>query len=253
MWIEKLNKFLCMGIVGIMGISTANAAITLDRTRIVYPGGEKSVSMVLHNKNEQAPYLAQAWIEDEQGQKLDGKEAAFTVLPPLQRIEPGAESQVKIQALPKALELPQDRETVYYFNVREIPPKSDKANVLQIALQTRIKMFYRPAVLAEAAAKLQAIPYQEQLTLSKKEGTYVVNNPTPYYVTLLGASDKKGGESVQGFEPLMLAPKSSAPLGVAEKYFSHAPYLMYVNDYGGQVTLTFGCEGSDCKVVPEKK
>ncbi len=31
--------------------------------------------------------------------------------------------------------LPQDRETVYYFNLREIPPKSNKPNTLQIALQ----------------------------------------------------------------------------------------------------------------------
>jgi P pilus assembly chaperone PapD len=48
---------------------------------------------------------------------------------------------VKVQALPAAKSLPQDRETVYYFNLREIPPRSDKANTLQIALQTRIKLF----------------------------------------------------------------------------------------------------------------
>ncbi|WP_223346554.1 fimbria/pilus periplasmic chaperone, partial [Escherichia coli] len=40
-----------------------------------------------------------------------------------------------------------DRESLFYYNVREIPPKSGKANTLQIALQTRIKLFWRPKAL----------------------------------------------------------------------------------------------------------
>ncbi len=43
--------------------------------------------------------------------------------------------------------LPQDRESLFYFNLREIPPRSDKPNSLQLALQTRIKFFYRPQSL----------------------------------------------------------------------------------------------------------
>ncbi|MGT9169473.1 fimbria/pilus periplasmic chaperone, partial [Escherichia coli] len=39
------------------------------------------------------------------------------------------------------------RESLFYYNVREIPPKSGKANTLQIALQTRIKLFWRPKAL----------------------------------------------------------------------------------------------------------
>ncbi|MDP4360542.1 fimbria/pilus periplasmic chaperone, partial [Escherichia coli] len=89
-------------------------------------------------------YLAQGWIENAQGEKIT---EPFTVLPPVQRVEPGAKSQVKIQALPSVASLPQDRESVYYFNLREIPPKSDKPNTLQLALQTRIKLFYRPKAI----------------------------------------------------------------------------------------------------------
>ncbi|WP_227550703.1 fimbria/pilus periplasmic chaperone, partial [Klebsiella quasipneumoniae] len=46
--------------------------------------------------------------------------------------------QVKVQGMPDINKLPADRESLFYFNVREIPPKSNKANTLQIALQTRI-------------------------------------------------------------------------------------------------------------------
>ncbi|MDN8683057.1 fimbria/pilus periplasmic chaperone, partial [Staphylococcus aureus] len=79
----------------------------------------------------------QGWMEDVNGQKV---ESPLIVLPPIQRIEPGDKSQIKIQALPDIAKLPQDRESVFYFNLREIPPRSDKPNVLQIALQTRIKL-----------------------------------------------------------------------------------------------------------------
>ncbi|OMQ19624.1 molecular chaperone [Serratia oryzae] len=228
--------------------SQAQAAIALDRTRIIFAGGDKSLSLSVNNDNPQLPYLAQGWIEDAQGNKVT---SPLTVLPPVQRIEPGAKSQIKVQALPMVSQLPQDRETLYYFNLREIPPKSDKANTLQIALQTRIKLFYRPKALVKTTAEM-ATPWQEQLTLTRQGDKYLVSNPTPYYVTLVDAGSQKGA-SVSGFEPLMLEPKGSAPLGVSASSLGNTPVLTYVNDYGGRPLLTFRCGGTDCQLVAEKK
>lgn len=233
-------------------MSSAQAAIALDRTRVVFPGSEKSVSLSVRNQNTELPYLAQGWLEDERGVKLEGQ-SAFTVLPPLQRVEPKGQTQVKIQAMPAASQLPQDRESLFYFNLREIPPQSDKPNVLQIALQTRIKMFYRPAAIAEAAAQQQANPYQEKLILEKSGDGYTVHNPTPYFVTLIGASASKGGEVVKGFEPLMVPPKGSAKLGGSAAALGATPVLVYVNDYGGQPVLTFRCAGNTCQVDESKR
>ncbi|MGP3129000.1 fimbria/pilus periplasmic chaperone [Serratia marcescens] len=226
---------------------TAQAAIALDRTRVIFDGGVQSVSLSVSNQNKQLPYLAQGWLEDEQGNKI---QSPLTVLPPVQRIEPGKPSQVKIQALPAAKMLPQDRETLYYFNLREIPPKSNKPNSLQIALQTRIKLFYRPAAIAP---ERNAAPWQEQLTLSKQGDKYVVNNPTPYYVTLVDAASRKGVEGAKGFEPLMVPPKGSLPLTVSAGSVGNSPVLTYINDYGGRPQLSFNCADAVCKVVPEKK
>ncbi|WP_420543014.1 fimbria/pilus periplasmic chaperone [Serratia bockelmannii] len=237
---------LSTALLGATLAPTAQAAIALDRTRVIFDGSQKSVSLNVSNQNKQLPYLAQGWIEDEQGNKL---QSPLTVLPPVQRIEPGKPSQVKIQALPAAKTLPQDRETVYYFNLREIPPKSTKPNTLQIALQTRIKLFYRPAAIA---IDTNAPPPQEQLTLSKQGDKYVVNNPTPYYITLVDAGSKKGA-GVKGFEPMMVPPKGSLPLTVSAVSVGNSPVLTYVNDYGGRPQLNFSCANSVCKVVPEKK
>lgn len=242
--------------VGLLAITTlltstlvpvAEAAIALDRTRVIFEGGQNSVSLNVSNHNKQLPYLAQGWIEDEQGNKI---QSPLTVLPPVQRIEPGKPSQVKIQALPAVKQLPQDRETVYYFNLREIPPKSDKPNTLQIALQTRIKLFYRPAAIA--IAKNAPAP-QEQLTLTRDGNKYVVNNPTPYYVTVVDASNKKGGSGIKEFEPMMVPPKSKLPMNVSASSVGNTPVLTYINDYGGRPQLSFSCSGNTCTVMSENK
>ena len=225
-------------------INNANAAIGLDRTRVVFDGSKEAVSMNITNNNTQLPYLAQGWIEDEQGNKIT---SPLIVLPPVQRLEPGKKSQVKVQALPAVKSLPQDRETVYYFNLREIPPRSDKANSLQIALQTRIKLFYRPASIVPSQQE-RSDPWQKQLILTREADDFQVNNPTPYYITLIDARSSKEGKTSPGFEPLMVPPKGTLKLGVSAAALGSKPWLTYVNDYGGRPALAFSCTGNTCKV-----
>ncbi|MCK3847070.1 MULTISPECIES: fimbria/pilus periplasmic chaperone [unclassified Pseudomonas] len=242
-----LNTRLTLSSIAMLAFSlsqSAHAAIALDRTRVIFDGSKDATSVNITNNNTQLPYLAQGWIEDEQGQKIT---APLIVLPPVQRVEPGKQSQVKVQALPAAKSLPQDRETVYYFNLREIPPRSDKANTLQIALQTRIKLFYRPQAITPTQQDLSN-PWQEKLTLSRQGEHYQVNNPTPYFVTLVDARSTKDGKTVPGFEPLMVPPKGSLTLGPTAKALGTSPYLAYVNDYGGRPLLAFTCSGETCKV-----
>lgn len=223
---------------------SVNAAVGLDRTRVIFDGGKDATSVNITNNNTQLPYLAQGWIEDEAGKKIT---SPLIVLPPVQRLEPGKQSQVKVQALPAAKSLPQDRETVYYFNLREIPPRSDKSNTLQIALQTRIKLFYRPQAITPSQQDLSN-PWQQKLTLTRDGDHYRVNNPTPYYVTLVDARSSKDGKTVEGFAPLMIAPKEALTLGPSAKALGSTPYLAYVNDYGGRPLLAFTCTGDTCNV-----
>lgn len=214
----------------------STAAISLDRTRIVFDGSDKSVSLNITNQNEKLPYLAQGWLEDANGQKIT---SPLTVLPPVQRVEPGAKSQVKVQALPAINALPQDRESLFYFNLREIPPRSDKPNTLQIALQTRIKLFYRPNAISPKSDEV----WQEKLTLTKQGEGYQVNNPTPFYITIVEAATTPKGKSLESFKPLMIAPKSSVKLPA----LGNSPVLTYVNDYGGRPQLQFTCSGNTCQ------
>jgi len=244
----KIKTFSCayssLVLLMLSQTGNVNAAIGLDRTRVVFDGSKDAASMTITNNNTQLPYLAQDWIEDEQGNKIT---SPLIVLPPVQRLEPGKKSQVKVQALPAVKSLPQDRETVYYFNLREIPPRSDKANSLQIALQTRIKLFYRPASIVPSQQE-RSDPWQKQLILTREADDFQVNNPTPYYITLIDVRSSKEGKTSPGFEPLMVPPKGTLKLGVSAAALGSKPWLTYVNDYGGRPALAFSCTGNTCKV-----
>ncbi|WNY82274.1 fimbria/pilus periplasmic chaperone [Cronobacter dublinensis] len=239
-----------LALTGVMATEQAFAAIALDRTRVVYNGDEKSISLNISNENKNLPYLAQAWIEDAQGNKIA---SPLTVLPPVQRVEPGAKSQVKVQASPAVAGLPQDKETLFYFNLREIPPRSNKPNTLQIALQTRIKLFYRPAAIALDKTQAAEGDWVEKVTLTRQGDKFVVNNPTPYFLTIVEGAPSAKGNPV-GFEPVMVSPKDSTTIAASAAAFGNSPVLTYVNDYGGRPKIQFSCDGATCtaKLLKDK-
>lgn len=225
-------------------VPLAHAAVSLDRTRVIYQENMKSVSLTIKNNNNKLPYLAQAWIDDAYGKKLD---IPFVTLPPLQRVEPGMESLVKIQALPIVRKLPKDRESLFYFNLREIPPRSDKPNVLQLALQTRIKFFYRPESLVVESGS-NVVAWQENMKLKVRRDSVEFINPTPYFISIVDA--QQSGRIVTGFEPIMISPLSTKVLALK---FGGNPRITYVDDYGGRRDLKYICPAiGDCKINTDK-
>lgn len=241
---SKKSIKITLSVIAVMLVAQqAHAAIALDRTRVIFNAGPQSMSLSISNQNKSLPYLAQAWVENASGDKI---ESPVMAVPPLQRVEPGAKGQVKIQATDSLGALPQDRESLFYFNVREIPPKSDKPNTLQLALQTRIKMFYRPQALAIKQGNDNEV--QKKLTLSRQGEAYQLNNPTPYFVTIVAAAASAKGNAVEGFKPLMVEPKGTVALGAGSTLLGSHPVLTFVNDFGGRPQLNFSCNGSTCAV-----
>lgn len=233
-------KYTLIAAACFSAIPGAQAAISLDRTRAIFDGGEKSMTLNIANDNKQLPYLAQAWVENDQGVKITTGPLVAT--PPLQRVEPGKKSMVRLTSTPDINKLPQDRESLFYFNLREIPPRSDKPNVLQIALQTKIKLFYRPTSIK---AQPNAV-WQDQLVLNKTAGGYRIENPTPYYVTIIGFGGSEVAAKDGKFEGVMVPPKSEKTVKAGEY---GTPWLSWIDDYGGRPVRQFQCAGSRCTAV----
>ncbi|WP_272569270.1 fimbrial biogenesis chaperone [Providencia sp. PROV255] len=221
-------------------ISVTNAAVTLDRTRIIFDGNQSSINITIRNDNPELPYLAQSWLENALEQKLETGPIIAT--PPIQRMEPKSTSLVRLSTAPDIAKLPQDRESLFYYNLREIPPKSSEAGVLQIALQSRVKLFYRP----ENIVAQSKTDWTKHITLTTTSSGYTLNNPTPFYVTVIGLGNSQKQSEESDFDAVMVPPKSNQMIKSSK--FS-TPYLTYINDYGGKPSLAFKCQASKCSVT----
>lgn len=197
----------------------ASGGIALGATRVIYPAEAKQTSLAITNSNKEERYLVNAWIENDRGQK----EKTFAVTPPLFVSEPDSENTLRI--IYAGPQLPTDRESLFYMNVKAIPSVNkanlEGKNVLQLAILSRIKLFVRPKNLA-----MQPEEALSQLRFERAGNHLKISNASPYYVTLVNLY--LGGQKL---ENIMIAPKNSAqqalPAGA-----SGALSWQSVNDYG---------------------
>lgn len=123
------------------------AGVNVGTTRVVYQGKEKEANLSLANTDDDSPYLIQSWVSPYD--KRDTSADEFIITPPLFRLDAKSQNILRIIAT-DAQSLPKDKESLFFVNVKAIPAVGEKQksqNVLQIALKTTIKLFYRPVDL----------------------------------------------------------------------------------------------------------
>jgi chaperone protein EcpD len=137
-------------------MGAAQAAIQVIGTRVIYPAGQREVTVSLLNNNE-TPRLLQAWVDSgDSRETAQTSTAPFLVTPPMARIDPGKGQALRL--IYTGGELPQNRESVFWLNMLEVPPRpqaqqGESQNFMQFAIRTRIKVFYRPKGLEGSVAK----------------------------------------------------------------------------------------------------
>ena len=171
--------------------SHVNASITMTGTRIIYNGAAKSTDVHLKNKDA-IPYVVQSWFDN--GNMADGPDKSaqvpFIATPPAFRIQSG-EGQVIRIVYTRGKALPQDRESLVYFNFMQIPPANagqsathtEKQNSLLIMLRNRVKLFYRPAGLVGDPQKMLENLQVKRISGNKELAISIKNNQ-PYFVTV---------------------------------------------------------------------
>ncbi|AIT20152.1 gram-negative pili assembly chaperone, C-terminal domain protein [Burkholderia thailandensis E254] len=72
-------------------------------------------------------------------------------------------------------------------------------------------------------------------------------NPTPYHVTVVALA---GGanRAAQPLDPVMVNPKSTASVPFSASA-AGGLFVTHVDDYGGQVTVEYACDGNACRSV----
>lgn len=205
----------------------ANASVMLGGTRVIIGEKDRQASIPLKNTGS-SPYVVQTWIDAGEGKN----KVPLLVTPPLSRLDPGAENILRIVRI--SGDLPGDRESVFWLNVKEIPEKSDQPNVLQIAVRTRIKIFYRPAGLSGKPDEARSMI---TLTVVDGEGgkgaALRVNNPSPYNVTFTGFKINGGKEQTKAG---MVPPFSTGDFALTTISTPQPLDVSYttINDYGGE-------------------
>lgn len=203
-------------------ISTAIHAggVVLGATRVIYPQGNKQVSLAVTNTDEKALFLIQSWFTDSEGKKSND----FVVTPPLFKLMPKKENTLRIIYV-GANPLPADRESVYYLNAKAIPAVSEAAqnsNTLQIATQSVIKLFYRPQGLAVPPIEAPAM-----LRCNLEGSMLTVRNPSPYFVTMVNLQVGK-----TRIANMMVPPLATERVDVDN--LTGDVTFQSINDYGSQ-------------------
>lgn len=205
--------------------------INLDLTRVILDSQQKSTSIKVNNFNNKT-WLLRSWISE---YNSDEKNKSFILTPPLYRVSPGESIQLRIDKISQSL--PMDKESVFRINVLAIPAiqkdnstTSQDSTKLQLAINNRIKLFYRPHNLNKQNIVDAAF---KSLKISKNQNNVQIKNPTPYYITMDDV--KINGKKVTSIEDFMVAPYST--LNIPERNAISFSFTT-INDYGGKSSVT---------------
>ena len=223
-----MNKMVKWGLTALISFTLSAqtlAAFTVSGTRFIYGEGKKNISFeVTNNVNE--TYGGQVWIDN----ISEGNGVYMVPTPPFFKVSPKQKQIVRIMKTDGDA-LPSDRESLFWLNIQEIPPKpKDGDNILSVAINTRVKVFYRPKAL-----EVERRNAEDKIEVIRRGGSVYLKNPTPYYfaVTSVTADGKPVVLSNDEEQKLsILAPSgevavSKIPVGV--KSIS----VGTINDWGG--------------------
>lgn len=240
MSLQGKNK-LVFGLAFALLAGGAQASVTVGGTRVIYPLEQREVTVKLDNDSS-APSLVQVWLDDGDANAKPGDvNVPFVITPPIFRMDAMKGQMLRVMFNERAL--PQDRESVYWLNVLDIPPKaaaSADANTLQVAYRTRIKFFARPAGLpgksddAPAQLSWKVVPSPDG-----KGQSLSVSNPTPYHVSFSEIKVSTGGRTFKNEVGGMVAPHATEVLPMDKMNAVAADAKVNytaINDYGGAIT-----------------
>ncbi len=181
------------------------SSVVINGTRVIYPESAGFITVQLVNKSA-TTHLVQTWIDKgDPAMAPEQIQVPFSLTPPVVKMESGEGQALKL-AKQDVSGLPKDRESVFWLNVLDVPPlpgAQAQENYLQVALRSRIKLFYRPVGLKASESDID-----NGLSLITKNGGQCINNASPFHVTLVRITPWHG-------EPLKQTPAGNLLDGTA--------------------------------------
>jgi len=236
MYLRSLLPIVLVALFSSPSVSMAEG-FGIDATRLIYPQGTSSIAVSVRNTQATQPYLVQATLS----QKPDQRQSAtpFTLTPPLFRLEPNSTHQIRIHG--NTASLPEDRESVFYFHATAIPggkasdssqPVTGVKGKVQFGVGNIIKLFYRPSGLTSSS-----LDAQKGLRITRNERGLLIENPSPYFISLASLNIAGRAVALDTPDALMLAPFGSHIYPTSAKQGVVA--WKTINDQGGLHAFTY--------------
>ncbi|MCW9484860.1 fimbrial assembly chaperone [Klebsiella oxytoca] len=171
------------------GVNSAPfAAVNVDRTRLVFAASDIAQSLTLANDSV-TPMLLQVWTDaGETASSPDNSRTPLVVLPPVFKMQPDELRTLRVM-LSSRRSLPEDRESLFWLNIYQIPPElsatKSATRKLVLPLRLRLKVFIRPTGLKAPAAN-----DEQKLRFSIASQGITITNPTPWYMSLTVTATK---------------------------------------------------------------
>ncbi|MEG0279823.1 MAG: molecular chaperone [Morganella sp. (in: enterobacteria)] len=166
-------------------IASGQNGITLNTTRVIYPGDARNGITYTLTNNTPRPFLLQSRVisrdtAKQQNSDENTEQTPFIVLPPLTRFEPDTALTLRIRLTKNTL--PRDRESVFTLALNAIPAQQNSDELqtsLVMSTQNNLKLFYRPSGLPPADIEY----IEKHIEFRRSNNGLMVKNLTPFYIT----------------------------------------------------------------------
>ncbi|MGP2543559.1 fimbrial biogenesis chaperone [Yersinia sp. 2541 StPb PI] len=199
-------------------VFSSTAGVVVGGTRLIYDGEKKETTLSVSNPDK-VPYLIQSWVDTQDG---GAAKAPFIITPPLFRLDSNKDNVLRV--VRAGGNLPEDKESLFWLNVKSIPSSEKIDNTLQIAVKTRIKLIYRPQSIKKTVEQsAKGIKWQ------RSSNTLKAINDSAHYITFFSVS--MGGKDIPNVT--MVAPGSTLNINLPAGMTGSSVSWKIINDYGG--------------------
>ncbi|HCF9827169.1 TPA: molecular chaperone [Pseudomonas aeruginosa] len=207
-------------------VADASASLSVIGTRFIYPAGVSALTIRVGNVGTR-PALVQAWLD--RGDETADPSAVtvpFILSPPLLRMDPQETQALQLRHTGEPL--PDDRESLFWVNLLEVPGREDgSGNLLLVSYRLRMKLLFRPQGLAgdPRSAARQVVWRLRPAVRPGQRALLEADNRSPYHVSLvrleLGEGDLAMSLGSVTLPPFALTPLSlpAVPGEAAQVHF----------------------------------
>ncbi|KAF1366707.1 molecular chaperone [Yokenella regensburgei] len=212
--------------------SFLSAKSIISGTRVIFHGYKKEATVNVENTGNE-PVLIQSWIDDGDAKAEPSKiKVPFIIPNGMVTVSPNDTFTIRIFKKQEIERYPMDRESLFYLNVVDIPPKPTKINensnaIIQFVVRSRIKLIYRPDGLNGNANLALG-----DLIFRSYGNEIEIDNPTPFFININDVVDVN--KKIKLFDSYIVPPFSNANR-IKMNNISKSISITALNDLGAKV------------------